>query len=75
MSASSIFEQVSNRPGEGVARSRGVERAREHYERSALLEDLGDPACRPVLEAMTLIYRSILEKIAVNPDAAVYSPT
>lgn len=35
MSASSIFEQVSNRPGEGVARSRGVERAREFCRRFA----------------------------------------
>jgi phytoene synthase len=44
-----------------------IDRARGYYERSARLEELVDPDCRPVLAAMTGIYRSLLERIALNP--------
>lgn len=41
--------------------------AREGYRRSAALDDLIEPDCRPTSWAMTTIYRSLLEKIAHRP--------
>ena len=48
-----------------------VERARAHYRRSAALEGLITPSCRPTLWAMTAIYRGILEKAAGDPHCIV----
>ena len=45
--------------------------ARSHYERSAPLEEMIDPACRPTLWAMTTIYRELLERIAKDPHRIV----
>lgn len=46
---------------------RVVERAKEHYEKSAALDRLVHPAGRPCLRAMTEIYRGLLGKIAKDP--------
>jgi phytoene synthase len=48
-----------------------VKRAREYYERSAALESRVAADARPTLSAMTAIYRGILEKIAVKPEAVL----
>jgi phytoene synthase len=48
-----------------------VERARTFYRRSAGLEALITPSCRPTLWAMTAIYRGILEKAARDPRCIV----
>ncbi len=52
-----IFEQV------GIAQS--------YYTRSAPLDGLITPSCRPVLWAMTSIYRGLLEKIKHRPARIV----
>lgn len=44
-----------------------VERARDYYRRSALLEDQIDPGCRAASWAIMEIYRRLLEKIARRP--------
>lgn len=48
-----------------------VERARQHYERSAPLDRMIDPACLPTLWAMTEIYRGILGRIESDPRITV----
>ncbi len=48
-----------------------VARARTHYQRSAALEALITPSCRPTLWAMTAIYRGILEKAGRDPSCIV----
>ena len=45
-----------------------IGRARDHFERSAPLEAMITPACRPTLRAMTEIYRQLLEQIARDPS-------
>jgi phytoene synthase len=45
--------------------------AREHYERSAPLDDMIDATCRPTLWAMTTIYRELLERIGRDPQRVV----
>ena len=50
---------------------RVAERARDYYERSASLERRVHPDGRPCLEAMTRIYRGLLEKIARDPEAVL----
>src|SRR5690606_17865477 len=49
-------------------------RAQSYYDRSAPLDDLINPACRPTLWAMTTIYHGLLEKIASHP-ARLVSPS
>ncbi len=46
-------------------------RAREYYERSADLDSMISESCRPVLWAMSAIYRGILEKIHQSPMRVV----
>lgn len=48
-----------------------VARARDYYTRSAALEEQIEPDCRPVLEAMTTIYSSLLERVAADPRRAM----
>jgi len=48
-----------------------INRAKSFYERSAGLEDLISPPCRPTLWAMTAIYRSLLRKIEQQPKRIV----
>lgn len=48
-----------------------VARAEALYARSAALERMIDPACRPTLWAMTAIYRGILERIRRRPFRVV----
>ena len=48
-----------------------VSRAESFYERSADLDSLITPECRPTLWAMTTIYRSLLEKIKADPALVV----
>ena len=48
-----------------------IDRARDFYERSAPLEMLVHADARPTLEAMTSIYRGVLEKIASRPKAVL----
>ncbi|MSR69520.1 MAG: phytoene/squalene synthase family protein [Phycisphaerales bacterium] len=45
--------------------------AREHFVRSAPLDGMITPACRPTLRAMTEIYRQLLEQIARDPSRVV----
>ncbi len=45
--------------------------AREHFVRSAPLDRMVTPACRPTLRAMTEIYRQLLERIARDPSRIV----
>jgi phytoene synthase len=45
--------------------------AREHYDASARLETLIDPACAPTLWAMTRIYAGLLEVIEQDPARVV----
>ena len=47
------------------------ERARAHYDRSAALDGMIDPACLPTLWAMTEIYKGVLSKIETDPQLAV----
>jgi phytoene synthase len=47
------------------------ERARSHYQRSAALDRMIDPACVPTLWAMTEIYRGILDRIEADPRIVV----
>ena len=47
------------------------ERARAHYDRSAALDGMIDPACLPTLWAMTEIYRGILARIEADPRIVV----
>lgn len=42
--------------------------AREHFVRSAPLDRMITPRCRPTLRAMTEIYRQLLEQIARDPS-------
>ena len=44
-----------------------IDRARDFYDRSAPLASRIQPDARPTLDAMTAIYRGILEKIAAHP--------
>ncbi len=48
-----------------------VERAKSFYDRSAALEGLITPSCRPTLWAMTTIYRSLLAKVERVPGRIV----
>ncbi len=45
--------------------------AREHFVRSAPLDAMITPACRPTLRAMTEIYRQLLEQLARDPARIV----
>jgi phytoene synthase len=51
-----------------------VERAQGFYRRSASLERLISPECRPTLWAMTAIYRGLLEKAAAEPARVALGP-
>ena len=59
-------ELVKGTPGPGFADivQFEVERARKFYELSDGLRDHVDPVSRPSLQAMTAIYRQLLEKVA-----------
>ncbi len=46
-----------------------VRRATAHYEQSARLDELIDPACSPALWAMTRIYQGLLERIRRRPSS------
>jgi len=46
-----------------------AERVELLYNRSAGLDSMIDPSCRPTLWAMTSIYHRLLEKIRANPSA------
>jgi phytoene synthase len=46
-----------------------AERVEHLYSRSAELDSLIEPSCRPTLWAMTSIYHRLLEKIRANPRA------
>ena len=48
-----------------------IERAAAYYERSAPLDAMITPSCRPTLRAMTAIYRGILGKMAARPFRVV----
>jgi len=48
-----------------------IARARSFYAQSRDLENMIEPDCRPVLEAMTMIYSSLLEKVAGDPERAI----
>jgi len=48
-----------------------IARARDFYDRSAPLEKQVHADARPTLEAMTSIYRGVLEKIARRPEAVL----
>lgn len=50
-----------------------AERVRQFYRRSAELDTLIEPSCRPTLWAMTAIYHGLLEKIQARPEAIVRS--
>ena len=50
-----------------------IQRAKSFYARSAELDDLITPCCRPTLWAMTSIYRGLLEKMDRNPSRIVLS--
>lgn len=47
------------------------DRARAMYAQSAPLDAMVTPDCRPVLWALTEIYRQLLERIAEDPEAVV----
>lgn len=51
-----------------------VARARLHQRESALLESMIDPACVPVLRAMSGLYWRILDRIEAKPWLAVATP-
>jgi len=46
-----------------------VGRAAAHYERSAPLDELIDPACAPAMWAMTRIYQGLLDRIRKRPSS------
>jgi phytoene synthase len=48
-----------------------VIRAQSFYERSAPLDGMITPDCRPTLWAMTAIYRGLLNKLEASPDRLV----
>ena len=48
-----------------------VEVAASYYGRSAPLDEMINPTCRPTLWAMTTIYRGLLEKIRQRPTRIV----
>lgn len=48
-----------------------MQRAASFYDRSAGLDDLISPCCRPTLWAMTTIYRALLEKMRRDPAKLV----
>ena len=50
-----------------------IQRAASFYERSAGLDELISPCCRPTLWAMTTIYRALLEKMRQDPAKLVLS--
>jgi len=61
-------EQIGNGEGGFLALMQfQIARARSYYESSAPLASRISADSRPTLEAMTAIYRGILEKIALNP--------
>jgi len=66
----SIEDLVSWRRPEACGRfvAAFCHRAREHYERSAPLDERLRPACRPTLWAMTRIYSGILGRIEARPS-------
>jgi 15-cis-phytoene synthase len=49
-----------------------INRAQDFYNRSAPLDSLISPDCRPTLTAMTQIYHGILEKISDDPDRVLH---
>ena len=51
-----------------------IDMAHEAYGRSAPLDELIDPECRPTLWAMTSIYRSILDRIDREPMRIAAGP-
>jgi len=48
-----------------------IDRAREYYDRSAILESHINPGCRAACSVITRIYRELLEKIATRPAAVL----
>lgn len=48
-----------------------IARAESFYERSARLDQMITPSCRPTLWAMTAIYRGLLDKMKANPAQLV----
>jgi len=48
-----------------------MQRAEEYYERSAALDEMIAPCCRPTLWAMTAIYRGLLNKMSRDPSRLV----
>ena len=50
-----------------------AERVEQYYRRSAELDAMIDPGCRPTLWAMSTIYHGLLGKIVAHPSAVVGS--
>lgn len=67
------FLLPSNRAACEQCIAREIVMARDCFAKSAKLESLVAPACRPTLYAMTRIYRELLERIAEHPARVLSS--
>ena len=63
---------LANRPEFLALMRYQIDRARDFYDRSAPLDSRIQPDARPTLDAMTAIYRGILEKIAAHPAQVLH---